>query len=84
MVARDNFNAGENLRLRWSGLRRRINALSNYVFKVEDLRTGDLKEIHGSRLKLYHDSSLYTAAVMSHVLCLEKGMVVQGLLGLTD
>lgn len=32
-------------------------ALSDYVFPVEDLLTGEVQEIHGTRLKFYQDSS---------------------------
>lgn len=84
LVARDEFTVGEKLQLRWRGPRRIVKALSDYVFQVEDLRTGDYEDIHGSRLKFYHDASLDTNAIMSHVLSSETGMVVQRLLELVE
>lgn len=84
LVARDEFFAGEKLALRWRGPRRIVKAISDYVFEVEDLRTGLSEEIHGCRLKFYHDPSLNTEAVMSHVLSSETGMVVSRLMRLEE
>ena len=84
LVARDDFTAGEKLRLRWRGPRRIKKALSDYVFQVEDIRTGDFDDIHGSRLKYYHDPSLDAEAILPHVISSETGMVVQRLLGLVE
>lgn len=84
LAARQNFMAGEKLRLQWRAPRRIVKAPSNYVFQVEDLRNGNLDEIHGSRLKIYHNASLNTDAIISHVISSETGMVVQQLLGLID
>lgn len=84
LVARDDFTAGEKLSLRWRGPRRVVKAVSDYVFQVEDLRNGQLQEVHGTRLKFYRDSSLNTEAVMSHVVASETGMPVQRLMRLVD
>ena len=59
-------------------------AINDYVYLVEDLRTGESEELHASRLKFYHDPTLDTDAVMSHVLQSETGMTVQRLLRLKE
>jgi len=84
LMAREEFFAGEELALRWRGPRRIVKAVNDYVYQVEDLRTGLSEEVHGSRLKFYHDPSLDTEAVLSHVLSSETGMVVARLLRLEE
>ena len=59
-------------------------AINDDVYLVEDLRTGELEELHASRLKFYHDQTLDMDAVMSHVLQSETGMTVQRLLRLEE
>ena len=51
VVAHDDFTAGEKLRVRWRASRIIVKALSDYVFQVKDIRTGDYDYIHRSRLK---------------------------------
>lgn len=70
--------------LRWRGPRRVTKALNDYTFQVEDLRNGVLSIAHGTRLKFYHDPSLDTTAIMSHVLSSETGMPVARLLRLVE
>lgn len=84
LVARDDFTAVEKPRLRWRRPRIIIKALSNYVFKVEGLRTGDLYDIHGSWLHVYHDVSLNTKAIMLHVVSSQTGTVVRRMPVLVD
>ena len=84
LVARSDFHAGEKLCLRWRGPRQVRKALSDYVYQVEDLRNGQLDDIHASRLKLFRDSEIDRAAIMSHVLQSERRMVVSRLLSLED
>lgn len=84
LVARDAFTAGEKLSLRWRGPRRVVKAINDYVFQIEDLRTGSLQDIHESRLKFYHDASLDKTAIMSHVLSSETGMEVQRLMPIVE
>ena len=84
LVAREDFHEGEKLCLRWCGPRRVIKALSDYVYRVEDLRTGNYDDVHASRLKFNHDADLDAAAIMSHVLSSETGMPVARLLRLVD
>ena len=80
LVAREDFHEGEKLCLRWRVPRRVIKALSDYVYRVEDLRTGNYDDVHASRLKFNHDADLDAAAIMSHVLSSETGMPVARLL----
>ena len=84
LVARSDFHAGEKLCLRWRGPRRIMKALSDFVYQVEDLRNGQLDDVHDSRLKLYRDSEIDKDAIMSHVIHSETGMVVSRLLGLEE
>lgn len=84
LVARSDFHAGEKLALRWRGPRRLVKALSAYIFQVEDLRNGQLDDIHGSLLTFYSDSSLNRTAIMSHVISSETDMPVARLMKLVE
>lgn len=84
LVAREHFNEGEKLYLRWRGPRRVVSAINDWVYLVEDLRNGELSEVHATRLKFYRDSSLHETAILSHVLSSETGMQVQRLLRLIE
>lgn len=84
LVARDDFTAGEKLSLRWRGPRRVIRSINDHVYQVEDLRNGQVEDVHCTRLKFYHDPSLDTEAIMSHVISSETGMPVQRLMRLVD
>jgi len=84
LVAREDFHAGEKLALRWRGPRRIIKTLSDYVYQVEDLRNGQVEDIHACRLKYYRDNSLDQVAIMPHVLQSETGMPVARLMRLVD
>lgn len=57
-----------------------MQAPSDYVYQVEDLRNGTVENIYGNRLKFYRDASVETEAIMSHVLSSETGMPVTKLL----
>ena len=84
LVARDEYGAGDKLLLRWRGPRRVTKALNDFVYQVEDLRTGQLDEAHASRLKFYRDDDIDTDVIMSHVLHSEIGMSVSRLMGLQE
>lgn len=84
LVAREHFHEGEKLCLRWRGPRRVTSCLNDYSFQVEDLRNGELQEVHGTRLKFYTDESLDADAILSHVLASETGMPVSRLLRLIE
>lgn len=55
---------------------------NDYVFDIEDIRTGDIYLLHGSRLKYYHDASIEEKSIMSHVHCSETRMTVARLMNL--
>ncbi|ETW06561.1 hypothetical protein H310_02778 [Aphanomyces invadans] len=71
---------GPKLQVTWLGPRRIIQALSDWVFIVEDLRDGAVSEHHVSRLKLYavRDSNV-TQDLLDHVAYVEGGHLVQEL-----
>ena len=84
LVDREDFFAGEKLALRWRGPRRFIKALSDYVFRVEDLRNGSTEDVHGSRLKFHRYGLLNQEVILSHVLSSEMGMPVARMKRLVD
>lgn len=84
LVAREDFHAGEKLCLRWRGPRRVLKPVNDFVYLVEDLRDGTTSEVHITRLKFYHDASLDTNAIMSHIVSSETGMVVHRLMELVQ
>lgn len=47
LVARDEFFEGEKLCLRLCGPRRIVKVLNDYLFQVQDIRTGDSTNVHG-------------------------------------
>lgn len=49
LMSREDLYAGGKLALRWSGPRRVLKTLSDYLFEVQDLRTGSSEEAHGTR-----------------------------------
>lgn len=81
LVARDDFTAGEKLSLRWRSPRWIVKGLRDYVFDVEDLRNKQAQNVHGARLKFYHDPFFYKEAIMSHLIASETGMQVHCLMG---
>lgn len=54
------------------------------MYVVEDLRNGELSEIHATRLKFYADDALNSDAILPHVVSSETGMKIQRLLHLTE
>jgi hypothetical protein len=51
-------NRKEKLSLHWHGPHRVTKCASEYVFEVQDLKTGIVKEVHGTRLKIFHNAEL--------------------------
>ncbi|KAF4045231.1 hypothetical protein GN244_ATG02615 [Phytophthora infestans] len=51
-------HTGSKLRVKWCGPARVVDTVSNWIFKIQNLITGQCKEAHASRLKFYADSSL--------------------------
>lgn len=84
LVSRNHFFEGEKLCLQWRGPRRIIKALNDYTFRVEDLRTGDYDDVHGTLLKFYRDADRDEKAIMSDLLSSKTGIPVARLLLLID
>lgn len=84
LVAREDFFECKKLCHRWRGLHRVVKALSNYLFRVEDLCNGNFKEVHGLRLKFNRDSDLDQKVVMFHILSSETSLPVARLLRLVN
>lgn len=80
LVACGDFTACKKLRLRWRGPKRIVEALTNYAFKVKDLRNVVLEYRHAPRLKLYRNAFLDTKAAIPHVVASKIRMVVRGIL----
>ena len=58
--------------------------MNDYVYQVKDLRTGNLDDIKGCRLKFYRDDAIDTRVIIDNVLQSEIGMQVARLLGLEE
>lgn len=84
LVARDDYRTKEKLSLSWRGPRRVVRAVNDYVYSVEDLRDGELWDVHVTRLKFYHDKTLDQLVTMSYIVNSETGMVVQCLMRLDN
>lgn len=56
--------------------------MTDYVDQLEDLRNGELKNVHISRLNFHMDADLDSEAIMSHVLASKTAMLVQRLMKL--
>lgn len=82
--AQHDFTAGEKLSLRWRGPQLIARSINDYIYQVEDLRNGMVKEVHGTRLKFHHDPSLDAEAIMPNVVSSETGMPVQRLMRLVE
>eukprot|EP00644_Phytophthora_capsici_P010648 jgi/Phyca11/104288/e_gw1.9.845.1 len=68
------------LRVKWCGPARVVDTSSNWVFNIENLLSGEIREAHASRLKFYADSSLgVTADLLEHVAHNSEGHVVEEL-----
>lgn len=61
---REDFYKSENLCLPWPCPGRFIQAVNDYVYQLEDVRNGSLDEVHATRLKFYHDTSVDTTILM--------------------
>jgi Chromo (CHRromatin Organisation MOdifier) domain len=81
LVARPEQHAKKDkLLLRWLGPQRVVKAISNYVFEVEDIVTGDRKEVHYERLLFYDDALLdVTVELKSFVAANSYGYEVESI-----
>jgi hypothetical protein len=66
------------LQVRWNGPAEVVDAVSQWIFKIRDLVTGDIRECHASRMKFYSDSSLHVSeALKGHIAHNNEGHVIQ-------
>ncbi|KAH9118412.1 hypothetical protein LEN26_012113, partial [Aphanomyces euteiches] len=71
----------KKLQVQWLGPRRIVEALSDWVFVVEDLRDKQQTTHHASRLKIFAPSSLnVTQDLLDHIAYVEGGHIVETLL----
>lgn len=75
ILVQKDFKSGEKLALRWRGPRRILEPLNVCVHQIEDLRIGQIEDVHISLLKFYLEGELDTGALMPHVLNSETGML---------
>ncbi|CAK4347098.1 unnamed protein product, partial [Aphanomyces euteiches] len=72
--------ANNKLQVQWLGPRRIVNAISDWVFCVEDLRDGSLSTHHASRLKKFTAKDLNVSqALLDHIAYVEGGYLVEDL-----
>lgn len=79
LMARGDLTVGEKLSLCLHGPWCVITALSDYIFQVENPWTWLVDDVHGSRLKFYHVSTLETIPIWPHAVQPETGKPVQRL-----
>ncbi|KAF4136160.1 hypothetical protein GN958_ATG14653 [Phytophthora infestans] len=69
------------LRVKWCGPAQVVGTVSNWVFEIQNLVTGQRKEAHASRLKFYADSSLnVNEDLLQHIAHNSEGHIVESLL----
>jgi hypothetical protein len=84
LVARKVSHAADKLTLRWLGPRRIVKVLSDSVFSVEDLRYGEVQDVHATRLRYYADNKLDADAdLLDQIAHNEQGYPVAGFKELT-
>jgi Integrase core domain/Chromo (CHRromatin Organisation MOdifier) domain len=70
------------LRSKWNGPAEVVSAESPWIYKIRHLITGDIREVHCTRLKFYADSSLnVTSEFIDQVAHNSEGHVVQAIKG---
>lgn len=70
------------LLMAWS--RRISKAFPDFVFQDEDLRNGDIDEIHGTKQTFYRDVDWDENAIFSHVFSSKAGIPISRLLRLVE
>lgn len=76
LIARHEYFKDEKLCVRWRGSCCIIKTYNYYVFDVEEIHSGSIDSIHGSRLNYYRDSSLHKKIIMLHMVYIEMVMPV--------
>ncbi|GMG15436.1 unnamed protein product [Phytophthora fragariaefolia] len=74
-------NRTVELRVKWCGPAQITKAVSAWIFTVKNLITGDDREVHASRLKVYSDATLnVTKELLHHIVHNSEGHVVAQIL----
>jgi hypothetical protein len=62
-------NRKNKLSLHWHGPHRVTKCASDYVFEVQEIKTGSTREVHGTRLKFFRNADLGedTTELMEHL-----------------
>ncbi|OWY95775.1 hypothetical protein PHMEG_00034139 [Phytophthora megakarya] len=69
------------LRVKWCGPAQVVDTVSNWIFVIQNLVTGQKKEVHASRLKFYADDTLNVSEdLLLHIAHNSEGHVVDCLL----
>jgi hypothetical protein len=83
-VARQVSHAADKLTIRWLGPRRVVKVNSEWVHAVEDLRHGEVQDVHATSLRYYADEKLNVDAdLINQVSHNEQGFPVAGFKELT-
>lgn len=72
-VLRGDAKRGQKLQLTWKGPYRVTKCLSEYLFEVDDLLTGERKVVHGRRLKHFRNSDFKITEKELHHLEYQRG-----------
>lgn len=80
----EDFFEVEILCLCWRGALRSFITLSNYVFRVSDLRTEKYDDNYANKLKVYSDSSRDAKIILSNILISETDILMSRLLQLGE
>lgn len=67
LVAKNHFSAEEKVLLRWRGSQSVTTATNNYVYKVKDICSNKMEEIHHSGLKFCSYDELEQKVLLSHI-----------------
>lgn len=84
LYAHEKHYEGKKLCLRGRGPTRVVKSLTDYVFKIEDLWTGDYEDHHGTRLEYYSGLFFEEKVMISHAPSFETGMLAARLLRLYE
>lgn len=82
LAARGNLTAVEKLSLRCYGQRLIFRSMNDYDYQVQDSRNGNVRDVHGTRLKFHYEPFLDTEGIISCVVISETEMPVQRLIHL--
>ena len=59
--------------MRWKGPLRVLAVLSDHLYELEDIQTGEKMTVHGSRIKFFRNSEMDTDAAVHNYLAFQAG-----------